>query len=84
MMESVIIILAAALVVQVIAFLAFVVWRELENRKQVDVLTSKIMAKDYVEYASNHPSESLDLNGRPKNDKPKRRVMPDPVLGSDY
>ena len=64
----------------IVLFVAFTGWREVEHRKQVDLLTSKLISRSYAEYATYKPVEDQKVE---KKDKPKKKVN-DPVLGEVY
>lgn len=65
-----------------LTFLFYVGWREKEHRIQVNELTSKIMSKNYVEFATYRPEETKVSKIEPVVAKPKR--MLDASLGSTY
>ena len=65
-----------------LALLGFIAWLKIEHRKEVDALTSKLMAKDYREYAHNRPQE---ISKAPKKEeKEKKNTINDPQLGRVY
>lgn len=66
----------------IIVGLAFLVWLEIEHRRQVDALTSKIMARDYVQYATHRKDEIRPPQAEVAKEKKKELV--DPVLGRMY
>lgn len=77
----------AGMVLVAVLFLAFIVWREREHQRQVDALTSKIMAKNYVEFATYRPEETRaeDSASLKQSDEPAKPKQPfDPVLGRNY
>ncbi len=74
--------LIAVVGVLALALLAFVAWREVEHRKQIDALTSKIMARDYREYAVLRPQELTPA--QPPTNEPKLKRVVDPHLGAHF
>ena len=75
------------LLVCVIAFmgvghLLFMAWREIEHRKQIDSLTSKIMSKDYAHYASYRPEETKVVASKLNSERPRK--MNDSTLGGTF
>lgn len=62
--------------------LGFIAWREVEHRKQIDALTSKLMSKNYGEYACYKNEEKKEAVQ--KQDKTTKKHVNDPVLGNVY
>jgi len=80
MAETLIFVLVSILGFICLCLLGVLIWREVEHRKQVDVLTSKLMSRDYREYAVSKKTEKGKREE--KEEKPKANV--DSVLGSHY
>lgn len=78
MAEWIVIVLVVTTAVLALALLGFMAWREVEHKKQIDELTSKIMAKDYREYAIMQPKDKID-----KVVAPTRKIS-DQYLGQHY
>ena len=70
----------ALIAIIVVALLGFMVWRDFFWAKQVDQLTSKIMAGDYRGYAVFQNKGQI----QPKKEQEKRVVVRDPVLGTVF
>ena len=67
---------------QVALFLWFTAWRANRHQEQVDCLTSKIMAKNYVEFSTYRGEEVRAPE--PKPEKEPKKVVTDPVLGRNF
>lgn len=63
--------------------LVFMAWREVRHDKVVDSLTSKIMSRDYANFASYKPEENKTII---KNELSKngRGEYTDPTLGRHF
>lgn len=84
-MEAIVGMVSIAIVA--VLLLAFIVHREDEHQKQIDALTSKIMAKNYVEFTTYRSEElqAADSGSLKQNDEPVKPKQPsDPVLGRTY
>ena len=62
----------------ILVLVGFIGWREWFNQRQLDMLTSKLMARDFREYAA------LSKPNEPRVEKPKPQAVNDPVLGKTY
>lgn len=80
-MDGLIVTLVVCLVTVCIGMLGFLAWRENEHRKQIDELTSKIMARSLNDYAIAKQTMSNPL--QPKVEKQEKKIS-DPVLGLQY
>lgn len=79
-METLMTVLVVCIVVIAIGLMAIIVWREMEHKKQIDELTSKLVARSIGEYASARQAEKTVPP--PKPEAPKK--LKDPTLGSHY
>ena len=80
--EGLITLLVCIVALMGVGDLIFMAWREVEHKKQIDTLTSKIMSRDYVQYATYKPEENKKIESRVNGEKRPR--VPDPVLGTTY
>ena len=78
-MDGAIVVLVAGFGSMAVLSLGFAAWREVEHRKLVDTLTSKIMSKNYGEFASFRQEEAKAKVQVVK--EPQKKPYIDPVLG---
>ena len=69
-------------VVIITMLMGFIVYKDYKHTKQVDVLTSKLMARDYHDYAVNKPLAERET--RLTQEKEKTSKISDPVLGTNF
>ena len=77
-MDIIVYVLIACVVISELALLCFLGYRENEHRKQMDMITSKLIAKTLTEYSNARHVEKLEP--MPPVEKPKRYI--DETLGS--
>lgn len=75
-MEALSYILIISLVLVMFGLLAFIVWNTLEHRKQVDELTSKLVARSYGEYVAGKNTKVVT-----PEKKKDEKVIVDSVMG---
>lgn len=75
-----------ACLVPTVLCLGFVLWRERSTTKLIDALTSKLMAKNYVEYATYRAEERKADKPEPvpKEGVPAPPPLLDPYLGKTF
>ncbi len=61
----------------VFCLIGVIVWQNCEHRKQIDELTSKIVAKSLGEYTANKQDSKITVTIPPK----KEKKIIDPVMG---
>lgn len=79
-METLVISMAVCLIVLCFGIMSLFAWRELEHKKQIDELTTKIISRTAGEYAS---AENIKKAGAPQRETTKPKTS-DPVLGAVY
>ena len=77
-MEAIVYVLIACVVTSELALLCFLGYREHEHRKQMDEITSKLIAKTLTEYSNARHYEKSE--SQPRVEKPKKYL--DETLGS--
>ena len=81
-MEAMIYVLGGCVVFQSLALLGFLAWRESQHKKQIDELTSKIVARTLPEYAQAQKTLQPEVKVKPQ---PAGKVkLIDPVMGAVY
>lgn len=81
--EWLVLVLVCVIMLMGIGDLIFMAWREVEHKRQIDILTSKIMSKDYAQYASYKPEENRKIE-KPDNGTARPKRPADPVLGTQW
>jgi len=79
-MEIVVIILVVCLILISFGLLGVMVWQNHDHRRQIDELTSKIVAKSLGDYAFARQTEKSKPEPKPE----EKKKLKDPVLGDIY
>lgn len=70
------IVMVICLVVVCLGLLGFILWRDIEQRKQIDTLTSKLICRSLGEFTQS-------IKAEPKTEaKMVNKPMVDPVMGA--
>ena len=62
--------------------LGFIVWREVFNKKVVENLTDKLMARDFTEYRT--MTQDFKIKKENKSEDGNKKPVLDPVLGKHF